>query len=138
MCTGTEQARFQYNAFASQFPTIGYLSAVMSILSMATLPRAKFIQTMIITVIGFCISSAVALLTCYCSVQARLHTTVSASTSSLGSTGTRQAVQYNSSASAVSAILLFFNILFSNAFRLSRPTLQLPIVIYSIIGIVSV
>ncbi|KAK9371781.1 uncharacterized protein V1513DRAFT_454570 [Lipomyces chichibuensis] len=123
----------QLDRFALNFTTEGYLVAIMSILSLAMLPRAKFLQTMMFNVIGICIGACIALLTCYCSVSARIHTTsVSLSSGGAPRPGTTTSVAYNSSASAVSAIWLFFNIAISNAFRFKRPQLQIPVIMYSI------
>ena len=109
----------------------------MSILSFAIMPRAKFFQTMTFNVIGVCIGAAIALLTIFCAVQARINTTP-VSTVTSGGPGPGTAVsQYNSSASAVCAIWLFVNICFANALRFSRPQLQFPVIIYSIFANVS-
>ncbi|KAL9612496.1 MAG: hypothetical protein Q9167_002927 [Letrouitia subvulpina] len=43
-----------------------------------------------------------------------------------------QTLKYNSSASAVSAIWLFFNIYVASSLRASRPQLQFPVIMYSI------
>ncbi|KAK9358397.1 hypothetical protein V1504DRAFT_435832 [Lipomyces starkeyi] len=129
---------FQLDSFAGKFATVGYLVAIMSILSSAMLPRAKFLQTMMFNIIGICIGACIALLTCYCSVSARIHTTsVSLSSGGAPRPGTTTSVTYNSSASAVSAIWLFFNIAISNAFRFKRPQLQVPVIMYSIFANVS-
>ena len=128
---------YQYTGFALNFPTVGYLVAIVSVLSLCVVPRAKFFQTMAFNLVGVCIGSSVALLTCYCSVQARLHTSEPISTTNVGSSGTTQAVGYNSSASAVCGVWLFFNILFANALRFSRPQLQTPVILYSIFASVS-
>lgn len=85
------------------------------------MPRAKYIQTLILNLIGICIGSAVALLGIWSGVQARIHTTP------VGSTAT-----YNSSQSAVCAIWLFFNIWFVNVMRAKIPALQFPVIMYSI------
>ncbi|KAK9324942.1 hypothetical protein V1517DRAFT_305786 [Lipomyces orientalis] len=122
--------RLQLDSFAANFTTVGYLVAIMSILSSAMLPRAKFLQTMMFNIIGICIGACIALLTSYCSVSARMNTTSI-------SPGTTTSVAYNSSASAVSAIWLFFNIAISNAFRFKRPQLQVPVIMYSIFANVS-
>ena len=110
----------------------------MSVLSMCILPRAKFFQTMVFNVLGVCIGSCIALLTCYCSVQARIQTSQPVSSANTGASGSTQAVEYNSSASAVCGIWLFFNIMFANALRFSRPQLQTPVIMYSIFANVSV
>ena len=102
-------ALYQSTGFAETFSTIGYLVAIMSILSFAVMPRAKFTQTMLFNVIGICIGSCVALLAIYCSVQARAHTTPRLSSgpkSSSGGPSPGAAVApYNSSASAVRLFL---------------------------------
>jgi hypothetical protein len=85
------------------------------------MPRAKFLQTILLNLIGICIGSAVALLGIWSGVQARLHTTP------VGSTAT-----YNSSQAAVCAIWLFANIYFVNVLRAKLPALQFPVIMYSI------
>jgi Putative ER transporter, 6TM, N-terminal len=123
--------------FAATFPTIGYLVAIAATLSMPILPRSKFIQTMMLNVVGICVGSCIALLTCYCAVQARLHTSIPHQTTATGAAGTQQAIEYSSSASAVAGIWLFFNILVANALRFSRPQLQTPVILYSIFANIS-
>ncbi|MCJ1474860.1 hypothetical protein MMC13_003520 [Lambiella insularis] len=130
-------ALYQATPFANHFGTIGYLVGIMSVLSFAILPRAKFFQTMIFNVIGVCVGAAIALLTVYCSVQARLHTTFAPATVSGGPVPGAAVASYNSSASAVCAIWLFVNIFVSNSLRFTRPQLQLPVIIYSIFANVS-
>lgn len=125
-------AVYQNSAFAAIYSTLGYLVAIMSVLSFCILPRSKFIQTMLLNIIGICIGSAVALLQVYCSVQARAHTTVAPSPSSNGPSPGASVVGYNSSASAVSGVWLFFNIYLVNTLRASRPQLQFPVIMYSI------
>ncbi|MCJ1283988.1 hypothetical protein MMC26_003319 [Xylographa opegraphella] len=109
----------------------------MSVLSFSILPRSKFFQTMMFNVIGLCIGAAVALLTIYCAVQARIHTTPVPSVTSSGPAPGAPTSSYNSSASAVCAIWLFVNIFAANSLRFSRPQLQFPVIIYSIFANVS-
>ena len=125
-------AAYQGTSFADTFSTLGYLVAIMSLLSFAILPRSKFIQTMLLNVIAICLGAAIILLAIYCSVQARAHTTPVRSPSSNGPSPGASVVKYNSSASAVCAIWLFFNIYFANTLRASRPQLQFPVIAYSI------
>ena len=122
-------AIYQSNPVAKEFTTIGYLIAIESVLSFAILPRAKFIQTMLLNTIAVCFGAAVALLGIYCSVQARLHTTPHKPQAASPASG---GIEYNSSDSAVSAIWLFFSIFFANTVRASRPQLQFPVIMYSI------
>lgn len=127
---------YQWTGFAETYSTLGYLVAVMSILSFAILPRAKFVQTMLLNIIGICIGACVALLSIYCSVQARAHTTAHRANESKSASGGPSpgaaVAPYNSSASAVCAIWLFFNIYVSNTLRALRPQLQFPVIMYSI------
>lgn len=125
-------AAYQGTSFADTFSTLGYLVAIMSVLSFAILPRSKFIQTMLLNVIAICFGAAILLLALYCSVQARAHTTPVRPPSSNGPSPGASVVPYNSSASAVCAIWLFFNIYSVNTLRASRPQLQFPVIAYSI------
>ncbi len=125
-------AVYQSTPFADIYSTLGYLVAIMSVLSFAILPRSKYIQTMLFNIIGVCIGAAVALLTIYCSVQARAHTSPFVKATGNGPSPGAAVTTYNSSASAVSAIWLFFNIYLVNTVRASRPQLQFPVIIYSI------
>ena len=125
-------AVYQSTSFAELYSTIGYLVAIMSVLSFAILPRSKFIQTMLFNITGVCIGAAVSLLEIYCSVQARAHTSPPVKATANGPSPGAAVATYNSSASAVSAIWLFFNIYVVNTLRASRPQLQFPVIIYSI------
>ena len=125
-------AVYQSTSFADLYSTLGYLVAIMSVLSFAILPRSKFIQTMLFNITGVCIGAAVSLLEIYCSVQARAHTSPSVKATGNGPSPGAAVATYNSSASAVSAIWLFFNIYVVNTLRASRPQLQFPVMIYSI------
>ncbi|KAL1620009.1 hypothetical protein SLS56_009822 [Neofusicoccum ribis] len=118
---------YQATAVAEQYTTLGYLVAIVSILGFAIMPRAKFMQTMLLNVIATCLASAMNLLMMYCAVKARQHTTNSAAPSA-----------YNSSASAVSGIWLFFQVYFVNLMRAKyAPNLQFPSIIYTIFVVVA-
>ncbi|KAL8662244.1 MAG: hypothetical protein Q9168_008286, partial [Polycauliona sp. 1 TL-2023] len=134
-------ALYQSTAFAIHYSTLGYLVAIMSILSFAIMPRAKFLQTMLFNVIGICFGFCITLLCIYCSVQARKHTTPPMSTGPKSSSGGpspgASVAPYNSSASAVCAIWLFFNIYFSNTLRANRPQFQFPVIMFSIFATVA-
>lgn len=129
-------ALYQSTSFADHYATLGYLVAVMSILSFGIMPRAKFIQTMLFNIIGICIGFCITLLSIFCSVQARAHKipplSMGPKSSSGGPSPGDSVAPYNSSASAVCAIWLFFNIYISNTRRASRPQLQFPVIMYSI------
>ena len=125
-------AIYQSTPFAQLYSTLGYLVAIMSVLSFAILPRSKYIQTTLFNIFGVCIGAAIALLEIYCSVQARAHTSPSVKPTSNGPSPGAAVTTYNSSASAVCAIWLFFNIYLVNTVRASRPQLQFPVIVYSI------
>ncbi|KAK4955886.1 hypothetical protein LTR10_006825 [Elasticomyces elasticus] len=118
---------YQSRAVATQYSTLGYLVAIMSILGFAIMPRAKFLQTMALNIVATCLAAAVNLLALYCVTQARLHTTP---------TG-RPLQGYNSSASAVCALWLIIQIYLANVIRAARPQFQFPVIIYSIFVSVS-
>ncbi|KAI9758725.1 MAG: hypothetical protein M4579_002900 [Chaenotheca gracillima] len=114
-------AMYQAEPIAKTYTTIGYLISIVALLSMCVLPRAKFLQTMVLNIIGICIGAAVALLALYSAVKARERTTPAGSVQ-----------RYNSSASAVCAVWLFFNIWIANSMRASRPQFTTPVILYSI------
>lgn len=114
-------AFYQADSVAETYSTLGYLVAIISVIAMPIMPRAKYFQTLVLNVLGICVGSAVALLGIWSGVQARLHT------SAPGSTAT-----YNSSQAAVCAIWLFANIWFANTLRAKVPALQFPVIMYSI------
>ena len=130
-------AAYQSTPFAKVYSTLGYLVAIMSVLSFAILPRSKYIQTTLLNIVGVCIGAAVSLLEIYCSVQARAHTSPSVKANGNGPSPGAKVAPYNSSASAVCAIWLFFNIWLVNTIRASRPQLQFPVMIYSVFIIVA-
>ncbi|KAI9744784.1 MAG: hypothetical protein M1818_001709 [Claussenomyces sp. TS43310] len=119
-------AFFQSDAVAETYGNLGYLVAIISVLSICIMPRAKYLQTLVLNVIGICIGSAVSLLGLWSGTKARLHTTPAGSTAA-----------YNSSQSAVCAIWLFANIWFVNVLRAKIPALQFPVIMYSIFTNVS-
>lgn len=91
----------------------------------AIMPRAKFIQMMILDILAVCLAAALALLMMFCSVKAREHTEVTPK-------------DYNSSASAVSGVWLFFQIYMVHTFRARFPQFQFPTVLFSMfVNIVS-
>lgn len=117
---------YQATDVANEYTTLGYLMAIVSILGFAIMPRAKFIQMIIFDVLAVCIAACFALLTMYSSVKAREHT-------SNQTTGQ----SYNSSASAVSGVWLFFQIWLVHTFRAKYPQFQFPVIIYAIFANVS-
>ena len=84
------------------------------------MPRAKFIQMVILDALAACLAAAFALLMMFSSVKARQHTELSPNGA------------YNSSASAVSGVWLFFLIYMSHSFRAKYPQFQFPVIIFGI------
>ena len=125
-------AIYESTPVARTYSTIGYLIAIISVLSFPILPRSKFLQTMILNIPCVCIAAALTLLQIYCSVQARAHTTPKPPPSSSGPSPGAAVSHYNSSASAVCAIWLFFNIYLISTFRAARPQLKFPAIMFSI------
>lgn len=115
-------AFFQAKPVAHQYSTLGYLVAISSILGFAIMPRARFFQTMLFNLITICLGTAIALLGIWTIIQARKHTTAPGEPLS----------GYNSSASAVAAIWLFFQIYLVNSLKSALPQLQFPAILYAI------
>lgn len=126
----------QSTRVADVYTTLSYLVAIVSILGFAIMPRARFAQTMLINLIAICLGAAFALLEFWCATQARKHTTPAKSAAGTSTDGTVIA-PYNSSASAVSAIWLIFQIYIINTLRAKYQQLAIPSIIYSIFVIVA-
>jgi hypothetical protein len=115
-------AMYQADVVAQTYTTLGYLTAIISILGFCIMPRAKFIQTMTMNVLATCVGSALAMLMVWTGVKAREHTTPAGSPPS----------RYNSSQSAVLAVWLFFQIYAINSAKAKFPQLAFPTIIYAI------
>ncbi|OAL46435.1 hypothetical protein IQ07DRAFT_517996 [Pyrenochaeta sp. DS3sAY3a] len=115
-------AMLQADAPARIYLTLGYLTAIISILGFCIMPRAKFVQTMIMNIIGTCVGSAIAMLMVWSGVKARQNTT----------TPGAPPERYNSSQSAVLAVWLFFQIYAVNALKAKFPQLAFPSILYAI------
>ncbi|KAF2794293.1 hypothetical protein K505DRAFT_304300 [Melanomma pulvis-pyrius CBS 109.77] len=115
-------AMYQADAIATTYSTLGYLVAIISILGFCIMPRAKFIQTMIMNVISTCVAAAVGMLMLWSGVQARLHTTPTGAPFQ----------RYNSSQSVVCAVWLFFQIWLVNSVKAKFPQFAFPTILYAI------
>lgn len=89
------------------------------------MPRAKFMQTILLNLFALCIGAAVTLLEVYTITRARAHTSA------------RPSNAYNSSASAVAGIWLMFQIYIVNALKAKYPQLMFPTLVYSIFVMVA-
>jgi hypothetical protein len=99
-CSATH--RYQSSAIADLTTTVGYLTAIMSIVSQCLLPRAKFIKIMFFNLLSTCVVAALCCLVIVCAVSVRQN---DASPDSMLEV-------YDSSASAVCAVWLMFAIWF--------------------------
>lgn len=107
------------------------------------MPRAKFIQTMLINVLVTCAACALALLAMYTVVRARINTeaVTRPGTGGPGTSGTpapgAQTAGYNSSAAAVAGIWLFFQIYLLACWRARMPQMTIPSILWAIFANVS-
>lgn len=124
-------AIYQAPAIQNLLTTLGYLTGVISVLSLVVLPRGKFIQNMVLNLLCAAVGGAVAVLIAWSSVQARLNTSnleeMAAYIQQYGR------APYNSSQSAVCGVWLVFNIWLANTIRAKFPAFNLPVIVYSII-----
>lgn len=116
----------QSAAVANYFTTVGYLVGIITVLSVSILPRGKFIQTILLNILFACSGAAVGCLILWSSLQARLQTQSRPLNPASG------LPPYNSSQSAVSAVWLFVMIWFVNTLRAKQPTLNVPVIVFSI------
>ncbi|KAI0199723.1 hypothetical protein F4808DRAFT_206234 [Astrocystis sublimbata] len=123
-------AIYQSDAVSHEFSTFGYIIGIISVLSLSILPRGKFVQTLIFNLIFLSVGSAVALLILWSALQARIHTQTTPD-------DPRAPPTYNSSQSAVSAVWLFANIWIVNTLRAKYPSLNVPVIVYSILTNIS-
>jgi hypothetical protein len=116
----------EFCSICAQIRRIGVLlthfKAITSILGFCIMPRGKFIQTMTLNVIAICLAAAVNLLALYSATEARRHTALPGTPPNA----------YNSSASAVLAIWLIFQVYLVNCIRAARPQFMFPAILYSI------
>ncbi|KAJ5885425.1 hypothetical protein N7495_009935 [Penicillium taxi] len=120
------RCRYQSDAISSITTTIGYLSALISVLSQALLPRAKFMKIMFFDLLATCVSASLCCLTILCAIKAREHGLPPNATES-------ERNGFSSNACAVSAVWLILIIWVSNYFRaLKPPELTDPMVAFSI------
>ncbi|KAL9611890.1 MAG: hypothetical protein Q9167_003504 [Letrouitia subvulpina] len=117
---------YQATSIANIEFTVGYLAVILTVSAQCLMPRAKFMKIVSFSVLSTCGGAALSCLVILCSVRARQHTLPANASQSMRE-------RYNGSASAVSAIWLFFSIWLANAMRALRPIeLQDPMVALSI------
>lgn len=116
---------YQSHVISEFFSTVGYLIPIVSVLSLAILPRGKFLMNMLFTSLAICFAAALAMLALWSAVQARINTTPPDTPPAK--------YRYNSSQSVVCGVWLFFTTWLGNFARAKAPTLNLPIITYSIL-----
>jgi hypothetical protein len=132
-------AAYQSDAWAKKYSRLGYLSAIMSFLTLCIQPRAKFVQSTLVSIFFICFAAAVSLLQIRCITSARVHSIARAASHAtiIGDSGGKQAVEYNASASVVAAVFLFVEIYLGNMVRAKRPQLLVPSIQFCIFAIVT-
>ncbi|OJZ84351.1 hypothetical protein ASPFODRAFT_138918 [Aspergillus luchuensis CBS 106.47] len=125
-------AIYQSSAISDITLTIGYLSALISVLSQALTPRAKFMRIMFYDLLSTCVSASLCCLAIFCAVRARQDNTPPDASEAVRN-------GFSSDACAVSAIWLIFMIWAANTIRAWRPQeLQDPMVAFSIFSSVTI
>jgi hypothetical protein len=97
---------YRSKSVSDEIGSLGYLIAIISSLSFAMQPRAKFLQSLFRNILFTCVAVPFTILGLWCARQAKNHTQLPGSQA-----------PYNSSAAAVTAIFFFFNVFVVNAFR---------------------
>ncbi|KAK4631867.1 hypothetical protein CLAFUW4_02908 [Fulvia fulva] len=136
-------ALYQADAFAEYFTTLGYLVIIMTVLPVVIMPRAKFLQTMLINITFVCLGCAIALLAMFCAVKARVNSVgnLGPGTGGAGTSGTAAqgaaTAQYNSSGSAVAGLWLFVLIYIISVVRGKNPAYTIPCIMWAVLANVS-
>ncbi len=120
------------DAVARTYGTIGYLVPIITVLTVALMPRGKFIQTLILNILSLSIGAAFSLLVLYTGIRARANTSDPLTAQELAAYRATGRPPYNSSQSAVCAVWLVFCIWFVNLLRAKLPTFNLPSIVFSI------
>ncbi|PNS19335.1 hypothetical protein CAC42_2512 [Sphaceloma murrayae] len=115
-------AAYQSRPFAEMYNTSGYFVALAAVLSFPILPRAKFIQGMIILLGALAVSFAFSLFAIFCCVQVRRGD----SARSVSVTDGPNIATYDSSAATVAAMFLFLQIYVLNTWRAIYPQFTAP------------
>ncbi|PVH80431.1 hypothetical protein DL98DRAFT_654821 [Cadophora sp. DSE1049] len=125
-------AIYQNPKVAEHFSTIGYLIPIMSILTVPIMPRARYLQNLLVTSVLICIAAAVSLLAMWASVRLRADTTHKTNPNGNGPVPGAKVSIYNPAASINMAFWLFAIVWLINTFRAFRPQYFLPSIVFSI------
>ncbi|KAK5074585.1 hypothetical protein LTR70_010274 [Exophiala xenobiotica] len=127
-------AAYEGESYADIYTTLGYLVAIIAHLTLAIQPRAKFIQSMLISVLFVCAGGAMALLQIQCVIAAR---STPPGGTAMGSSGSSQALAYDASANTVAGLFLFFWVFVANYVKAIRPQMFLPMIQFIIFVIIA-
>ncbi|KIV87338.1 hypothetical protein PV11_02891 [Exophiala sideris] len=127
-------AAYQSDAWAGEYTTLGYLVAIMAVISLPILPRAKFVQSMLISTFAVCTAAAMVLLAIRCTTSARGSAKQASAT---GTSGSQESLSYSPAANVTAAVFLFFNLWLANTLRALRPQLTIVAIVYCIFVTVS-
>ena len=107
-------AAYQSTEWAEVYTTLGYLVSIVSFLSMAMTPRAKFLNSLVKNVLCVCVGTVIVLLQIQITVSARQTATHGPEKAVLGSSGSLEALEYNATANTVSGLGLFITVYMAN------------------------
>ncbi|KAH9213556.1 hypothetical protein DL95DRAFT_524402 [Leptodontidium sp. 2 PMI_412] len=125
-------AIYQNPKVAEHFSTIGYLIPIMSVLTVPIMPRARYLQNLLVTSVLVCIAAAISLLAMWASVRLRADTTHKTKPNGNGPVPGAKVSRYNPAASINMAFWLFAVVWLINTFRAFRPQYFLPSIVFSI------
>ncbi|KAK6385065.1 hypothetical protein LTS17_002628 [Exophiala oligosperma] len=127
-------AAYESDAWAREYTTLGYLAAIMTILTLPILPRAKFFQNLFVAIFAVCLGAAIALLTIRCTISARES---KSRASRQGTSGSQETLSFSSAANATAVAWLFFNLWLANTLRAARPQLMVVCIQYTIFSVIA-
>ena len=113
----------------------------MSIFALAMMPRARYLQGLLVNIIAGGLGSAIGQLVIFTAIKARQHSTAAKAATAARPPGaaaaTLASVPYNSTASVVAAVWLFPAIYFINVLKYKAPQAQTGTVLFSLMLIIS-
>ncbi|KAH0036148.1 hypothetical protein KCU78_g1930, partial [Aureobasidium melanogenum] len=115
---------YQSTAAAETYTSLGFLVAIIAVVTVNLLPRAKLLQMTLSICASTAIAIPLAMLATWSGLQARHHT------------DPQGLHAYNSSQSAITGVWLFFHIWLSNSIQARYPHLLIPTILYNIFMIV--
>jgi hypothetical protein len=127
-------AAYEADDWNEIYTTLGYLVAIISHLSLAIQPRAKFLQSLLVSLLFSCLGAALALLEIRCVISAKA---VPARATGTGGSGSPETPTYSAAACATAAAFLFLWVFVANVVKSARPQLMLPMIQFVIFVVVA-